>query len=197
MSKPQMLEQQTLVIKINRDSREDAFQSSTNSQLMFDQRDSTVGASSSTSVSISPQVHEMWSSNLVGTISVYNPIGDQAYSISISAPQPSVTIYFPSSQSASFLSHTHLEPTLPDHNTIQLEKERSAFLKMRTRLLATPEYYEKYVAILHGKVIDSDAKLADLAKRVYVEHGYVPILMTKVTSKIRKFENSSPETRIS
>jgi hypothetical protein len=203
MTKQQMLEQQTFVIRINQDPKKDAFQSATNTEAVFAMQSSSDQLSSftsiSTSESVSGFVSTVWHPNVTGSVSISNPSRSATESILISLAQTSVTIVSAQSASlsASFFSYPHLEPTLPDHNIIQLEKERSAFLVMKTKLLANPEYREKYVAILQGKVIDSDAKLADLAKRVYAEHGYLPILMTKVTSKIRKFENSSPETRIS
>jgi hypothetical protein len=67
---------------------------------------------------------------------------------------------------------------------------------MKAELLRNSDYNGKYIAVFGGRVVDSDENLPELAKRVYSKHGYVPILMTKVTAQSRKFESSSPEKPI-
>ncbi len=62
-----------------------------------------------------------------------------------------------------------------------LEKERAAFLRLKEQLLRT--HRGKYVAILDGQVIDADADDRVLTKRVYAEHGYVPIYIDQVTKE--------------
>jgi hypothetical protein len=64
-----------------------------------------------------------------------------------------------------------------------INREKEAFEKMKAQLLHDPEYAGKYVAVLGGNVIDSDANLLSLAQRVYRTHGYQPIYMGLVTDK--------------
>jgi hypothetical protein len=74
-----------------------------------------------------------------------------------------------------------------------IQREQLAYLGMKTELLRDTRYNGKYIAILGGKLVDSDEELPELAKRVYSKYGYIPILMTKVVAESRKFESSSPE----
>jgi hypothetical protein len=73
-------------------------------------------------------------------------------------------------------------------------KEKEAFLLMREKLISDKTLIGKYVAVLHGRVVDSDTNKAVLAKRVYEKHGYVPIYITLVTDQpTKRLENPSPE----
>lgn len=100
--------------------------------------------------------------------------------------------------SGSFFTYPALTIAHQDYNIMQLEKERLAFLGMKGELLRNDRYRGKYIAILDGRLVDSDEDLKRLAKRVYSMHGYIPIYMDKVTEEsIRKFENSSPESSTS
>jgi hypothetical protein len=72
-------------------------------------------------------------------------------------------------------------------------KEKEAFLLMREDLMLDRTYIGKYVAVLHGRVVDSDTNKAVLAKRVYEKHGYVPIYITQVADTTKRLENPSPE----
>jgi hypothetical protein len=73
------------------------------------------------------------------------------------------------------------------------EKERAVFLRLKKKLLGDANYSEKYVAIVGGRIVDSDNDKILLAKRVYSKFGYIPVYIGKVTSKERIFEYPSPE----
>jgi len=64
-----------------------------------------------------------------------------------------------------------------------INREKMAFERMKPDLLKDPDYAGKYVAILEGKVVDSDWNLITMAKRVYATQGYRPIYMGLVTDK--------------
>jgi hypothetical protein len=65
--------------------------------------------------------------------------------------------------------------------------DRQAFLAMKWRLLANPNYIGKFIAVLDGRIIDSDADKAALAKRVYANYGYRRIYMDQVTPDEREY----------
>lgn len=62
-----------------------------------------------------------------------------------------------------------------------LQKERDAFLRLKDQLLRT--HSGQFVAILNGEVIDSDTDDRALTRRVYAEHGYVPIYIDEVAKE--------------
>jgi PHD/YefM family antitoxin component YafN of YafNO toxin-antitoxin module len=70
------------------------------------------------------------------------------------------------------------EATPRDNALVALEKERAAFLRLKDQLLRT--YQGKFVAILNEEVIDVDEDDRVLTRRVYAEHGYVPIYIDQV-----------------
>ena len=61
------------------------------------------------------------------------------------------------------------------------ERERLAFVRMRSQLLVT--HRDQYVAIREGQVADSDRDKIALALRVYKKFGYMPIYVGLVTEK--------------
>jgi hypothetical protein len=63
--------------------------------------------------------------------------------------------------------------------------DRKVFLDMKNSLLADMRYAGKYVAVLDGKLIDSDDDRVRLAKRVYDKYGYRQIYMSKVEREER------------
>ena len=72
--------------------------------------------------------------------------------------------------------------------------ERQAFWSMHSQLL---ERYEgKYVAILNGKVVDSDADKRALAQRLYRQFGYQPIYVQPVTAASLPIYRMSSSRRI-
>jgi len=62
-----------------------------------------------------------------------------------------------------------------------LGRERAAFLRLKDQLLRT--YRGKFVAILNGEVVDVDDDDRALTRRVYTEHGYVPIYIDRVVEE--------------
>jgi len=74
-----------------------------------------------------------------------------------------------------------------------LQKEIAAFERMKPDLLNT--HKGKQVAILNGKVVDSDEDKRALAKRVYAKYGYRTILMTEVRESPRVYRIDSPEVK--
>ena len=82
----------------------------------------------------------------------------------------------------------HISPPLsPDD---EWERGRQAFERMRSELLKT--HKGQFVAILNNQVIDADAEIGTLARRVYARFGYCPIYMQKVTELPRVARIFSP-----
>lgn len=75
---------------------------------------------------------------------------------------------------------------------LAFEEERSAFEGMLDRLRKQEKYVGKYVAVLHGRVIDSDVNKRKLVGRVYERSGYVPLFVGFV-GRQRTVEVPSPE----
>lgn len=75
---------------------------------------------------------------------------------------------------------------------LDFEEERSVFEKIKDSLAKDESYEGKYVAILHGKVIDSDQDKVRLAERAYENQGYRPIFFGFVGTQ-RTVEVPSPE----
>ena len=89
----------------------------------------------------------------------------------------------------------HISPPLSPDN--EWEQARQAFERMRSELLKT--HRGQFVAILHNQVVDADAEIGTLARRVYARFGYRPIYMQKVTeqprvARIFSHTSSSPST---
>ena len=72
-----------------------------------------------------------------------------------------------------------------------LLSEEEHFLSIRSDLMKDPELKDEYVAILNHKVIGHDPNGAELALKMYREHGYIPILIEKVSEDIKY--TSSPQ----
>ena len=82
----------------------------------------------------------------------------------------------------------HISPSLsPDD---EWERGRQAFERMRSELLKT--HQGQFVAILNDQVVDTDAEIGTLARRVYTRFGYRPIYMQKVTEQPRVARIFSP-----
>jgi hypothetical protein len=73
------------------------------------------------------------------------------------------------------------------------EKERAAFLRLKKKLIGDANYSDKYVAIVGGRMVDSDSDKILLANRVYSKFGYIAMYIGKVTRKERILEYPSPE----
>ena len=82
----------------------------------------------------------------------------------------------------------HISPPVsPDD---EWEQARRAFELMRSELLKT--HKGRFVAVLNNQVIDTDAEIGALARRVYARFGYRPIYMQKVTEQPRVARIFSP-----
>lgn len=75
----------------------------------------------------------------------------------------------------------------------RFEREEQTFLQMKEELLKNQAYSDKFVAILDGKLIDSDSDKAELAKRCYKRYGYIPIYFDKVERIKRIIRVPSPK----
>ncbi len=72
-----------------------------------------------------------------------------------------------------------------------LERERAVFEHLKPELLKT--HADKWVAILDGKLADSDDDEDTLVKRVYSKYGYRTIFVEQVTEMPHVYEFPSPE----
>jgi len=73
------------------------------------------------------------------------------------------------------------------------EREKNSFAKLKETLLHDAVYVNKFIAIMDGKIVDSDYDRSALAERVYTKHGYVQLFIGKVTKQKRYRELPSPE----
>ncbi len=64
---------------------------------------------------------------------------------------------------------------------------------MKGGLVRDPDFVGKFVAVVGGTVVDSDADENILAWRVYGKYGYVPIYVEKIESEEEVLEIPSPE----
>jgi len=65
-----------------------------------------------------------------------------------------------------------------------LQAERSYFESIRSDLMNDPTMKDGFVAILNNKVIGHGSNGAELAINMYKVHGYIPILVEKVSEDI-------------
>lgn len=85
-----------------------------------------------------------------------------------------------------------IEEELSDEQAFQ--REKAAFLRLKTYLLHDPHYAGKYVAIVEGEpaaVGDDEAKVA---RAVYDSLGYVAMYLGKVSEEENVDEEPSFET---
>lgn len=73
------------------------------------------------------------------------------------------------------------------------DRNKNSFVKSKEKLLHEKAYVNKFVAIIDGKIVDSDYDRSALAERVYTEHGYVQLFIGQVTKQKRYRELPSPE----
>jgi hypothetical protein len=79
---------------------------------------------------------------------------------------------------------------------LQIEEEREAFLKIRDKLVADPNYVGKYIAVFQGAVVGCGEDKGKLAENVYEKYGYVPIYIDEVATGGRIVEVPSPELNL-
>lgn len=73
------------------------------------------------------------------------------------------------------------------------EREKKSFAELKETLLTDPNYLNKYVALVKGRVVDTDYDDSILAERVYKKFGYIPLFIGKITREDRVVELPSPE----
>jgi len=61
--------------------------------------------------------------------------------------------------------------------------------------LKDPKYYEKYVAIVDGILVDSDDVETELVRRMFKKFGNAEMYIGKITPKSQKGMIESPEQR--
>lgn len=66
-----------------------------------------------------------------------------------------------------------------------LELEKLTFNKQKSKLMNDPNFQGKYVAVINGKIVDSDLNEAELIKRVYKDNGYISILIDKIEEEVQ------------
>ncbi len=72
----------------------------------------------------------------------------------------------------------------------KIDFEKSIFLKKKSELLKNQDFIGKYVAVMRGEVVDKDDDKHVLIKRVYENHGYVPILIEKISNEVVEYTTS-------
>jgi hypothetical protein len=75
-------------------------------------------------------------------------------------------------------------PVLPEPPEDKFRTEQRAFHRLLPELLQS--HRNQFVAIHDGQVVESGTDQIDVAERAYARFGYVPILVTLVTSQPRK-----------
>jgi len=84
----------------------------------------------------------------------------------------------------------------PSSKTVALTDEAIIRKEMKAYEEKKEEYLEKYegkyIALLNGKLLDSDVAISDLATRVYKKYGYIAIFMPLVTRRTKPYRISSP-----
>lgn len=79
-----------------------------------------------------------------------------------------------------------------NEETFAFEKEKVAFEKMLEKLYKDDSLRGKYVAVLNGKIVDSDYDKLKLVERTYKKYGYSPVFFGFVGQR-RVLEIPSPE----
>lgn len=71
-----------------------------------------------------------------------------------------------------------------------IDFEKYIFLKKKLELLKNPDFIGKYVAVIKGEIIDKDDDSHVLLKRIYEKHGYVPVLIEKISDEELEYTTS-------
>ena len=72
-------------------------------------------------------------------------------------------------------------------------EDKNLLRQLEKMKVGDPNYSDKYVAVVEGKIVDTDRDKIPLAKRVYGKHGYIPMYIGKVIETERTLEYTSPE----
>jgi hypothetical protein len=72
------------------------------------------------------------------------------------------------------------------------ERQKEVFNRIRETLANEPQYQGKYVAIVDGKLADSDVDKIRLAERLYLRYGYIPFYVGEISKQKRYVHIRSP-----
>ena len=72
------------------------------------------------------------------------------------------------------------------------DRNKNSFVKLKEELLRDEAYVNKFVAIIDGKIVDSDYDRSALVERVYAKCGYLQLFIGKVTKQKRYRRLPSP-----
>ena len=90
---------------------------------------------------------------------------------------------------APLIGHESASPWIEEQTRL-IKLEIEAYERLKPELLKT--HKGKFVAILNGEFIDSDASESELAERVYDKHGYRTILITEVEETRKIYHMGGP-----
>jgi hypothetical protein len=76
------------------------------------------------------------------------------------------------------------------------QREKNSFMRLKGVLLGNPSYDNKYVAIVGGRIVDSDSDKSALVERVYKRDGYVPMYIGKVTREENRYRHLPSPRRL-
>jgi hypothetical protein len=76
------------------------------------------------------------------------------------------------------------------------EREKDIFLQIKPKLLNDKDYSNKFVAIINGKIADSDSDRSALVERVYSRFGYIPLYIGQVTTTQKRYRRLPSPRRV-
>src|SRR5207247_3695369 len=76
--------------------------------------------------------------------------------------------------------------------TAAVERERTSFIKQRSRLMGDATLRNKYVCVMDGKVVDSDYDDEALVARIYSRVGFKPMYIGYLGEKARESLVTTP-----
>ncbi len=74
----------------------------------------------------------------------------------------------------------------------QFEREREAFIRIKPELLHDHSLRGRFIAVVHGEIVDSDVDDQALAERVYLQFGYRPVYIGFVGEELPAFNIPTP-----
>ena len=78
-------------------------------------------------------------------------------------------------------------------NELKIKFEKALFAKNKAKFVKDPSLLGNFAAIHNGKILDIDENKQQLLDRIYDKHGYMPILIEKI-SKTEKSIIRSPRS---
>ena len=94
--------------------------------------------------------------------------------------------------SAIFVSRLASRGPLAPRNDL-FEENYKAFQSLLPVLVQDPRYEGKYVAVLNGRLLDSDDDMQALIRRIYAHHAHEPVYVGRASRNIPRKELPSPE----